>query len=90
MWKVDPVTGAAILTSRAIDDIAGVAFGEDAVWVTSFSRTSLVRLNPETGDVEARIAIGGPSEDVAVHGGLGSGRGARRPRGRAIREALFP
>ena len=70
VWKVDPVTGAAILAARAVHDIAGVAFGEDAVWVTSFSRTNLVRLDPETGDVEARIAIGGPAEDIAVHGGL--------------------
>jgi hypothetical protein len=70
VWKVDPVTGAAILGSRLIGDVVGVAFGRDAVWVTSFSEPELVWLDPATGDVEARIPIGGPALDVVVAGGL--------------------
>ncbi|HEX6725060.1 MAG TPA: BTAD domain-containing putative transcriptional regulator [Gaiella sp.] len=70
VWKVDPVTGVPILGSRLIGDVAGVAFGLDAVWVTSFSKPELVRLDPATGDVEARIPIGGPALDVVVAGGL--------------------
>jgi DNA-binding SARP family transcriptional activator len=70
VWKVDPVTGVPILGSRLIEGVAGVAFGADAVWVTSVSEPQLVRLDPDTGDVEARIPIGGTAEAVVVAGGL--------------------
>jgi DNA-binding SARP family transcriptional activator len=70
IWKVDPVTGGPILGSRVIGGIAGVAFGLDAVWATSVRKPQLVRLDPATGDVEARIPVGGPAWDVVVAGGL--------------------
>ena len=70
VWKVDPVTGATIRASRVIRDVAGVAFGLGAVWVTSSSEPQLERLDPATGDVMARIPIGGPAFDVVVAGGL--------------------
>jgi len=70
VWKVDPVTGVLIWGSRVIGDVAGVAFGQRAVWVTSSSEPQLERLDPATGDVEARIPIGGPALDVVVAGGL--------------------
>jgi hypothetical protein len=70
VWKVDPVTGVPVLGSRVIGDVAAVAFGLDAVWVTSSSEPQLERLDPATGDVEARIPIGGPAMDVVVAGGL--------------------
>ena len=70
LWKVDPVTGAPIWSVRVIRDVAGVAFGRGAVWVTSSSEPQLERLEPATGDVVARIPIGGPAMDVVVAGGL--------------------
>jgi DNA-binding SARP family transcriptional activator len=70
VWKVDPDTGAPILGSRLIADVAGVAYGAGAVWATSASQPQLVRLDPATGAVEARIPVGGPALDVVVAGGL--------------------
>ncbi len=70
LWKVDPVTSALFWGSRVIRDVAAVAFGLGAVWVTSSSEPQLERLDPATGDVEARIPIGGPAWDVVVAGGL--------------------
>jgi hypothetical protein len=70
VWKVDPITGVPIWASRVIRNVAGVAFGLGAVWVTSSSEPQLERLDPATGAVVARIPIGGPAWDVVVAGGL--------------------
>ena len=66
--KVDPVTAVrAVLAHDRSPDVSGVAFGEGSVWVTSSDRErALVRLNPETGDVEARIELDGPAGDLVV------------------------
>ena len=70
LWKVDPLTGTALVTSRPIAQIGGIAVGENAVWVTSYARDGLVRVSAETGEVETRIPTGGPAEDAVVHRGL--------------------
>jgi streptogramin lyase len=70
VWKLDPVTGSGLLTLRVVPDVSGVAFGEGSLWVTSFDRKELVRVNPVTGEVQARIALDGPAEDLVVHDGL--------------------
>jgi DNA-binding SARP family transcriptional activator/streptogramin lyase len=70
VWKLDPVTGSGLLTLRVVPDVSGVAFGEGSLWVTSFDRKELVRVNPATGEVQARVALHGPAEDVVVHDGL--------------------
>ena len=69
VWKVDPVTGDPILGSRLVGGVAGVGYGLGAVWVTSSRERQLVRLDPATGDVEAKIPVGGPAVDVVVAGG---------------------
>ena len=53
IWKLDPATGGTTRTSRAGADVGGIAVGDDAVWATSFVGTMLVRLDTETGEVEA-------------------------------------
>jgi DNA-binding SARP family transcriptional activator/streptogramin lyase len=70
VWKLDPVTGSGLLTLRVVPDVSGVAFGDGSLWVTSAGRKELVRVNPSTGEVQARIALDGPAEDIAVHDGL--------------------
>ncbi len=70
VWKVNAVTGSQIFSTPPLTDVSGIAYGEGAVWVTSWVDSEVARIDPQTGDVLARIPIGGPSEDVAVHDGL--------------------
>ena len=63
--RVDPAT------NRVVDRIplpspSGVAFGHGSVWVTSAGQGTLSRINPETGEVAARIEVGRGAVDVAV------------------------
>jgi branched-chain amino acid transport system substrate-binding protein len=46
--------------------VSAVAFGEGAVWVTNFVRDELVRVDPETSRVTARIALAGTPLSVAA------------------------
>lgn len=71
VWKVDAITGTPLTTSRPFpaSGVAAVAVGERAIWVTSFDG-ELARLDPRTGEVEAKISLGGPADDVVVHDGL--------------------
>jgi streptogramin lyase len=70
LWKVDQVTGTQLFTIRPASDVSAVAFGEGAAWATAFDDAVLVRIEPETGEIEAKIPIGGGAEDVVVHDGL--------------------
>jgi hypothetical protein len=70
LWKVDRVTGSALLSARAVVNSAGIAVGNGSAWVTSFQEPVLVRVDEQTGDVEATIPLGGPAEDVLFHEGL--------------------
>jgi DNA-binding SARP family transcriptional activator len=70
LWKVDQVTGSQLFTARPASDVAAIAFGERSVWITAFEDAALVRIDPEEGEIEARIPIGGAAEDVVVHDGL--------------------
>lgn len=70
LWKLDPVTGSTLLTSRAGGGVTAIALGFDGVWATSWQKRALVRIDPATGDVLATIPIAGSPEDVAVGGGL--------------------
>ena len=70
LWKLDPVTGSTLLTSRAGKGASAIAVGLGGVWIASSGDRALVRVDPPTGDVLATIPIGGSPEDVAVDGGL--------------------
>ena len=68
--KVDPVTASALFSLRPAPEVSGIAFGEGSVWVVSDTECALVRLNPETGDEEARIELHGTAGDLLVDSGL--------------------
>jgi DNA-binding SARP family transcriptional activator/streptogramin lyase len=68
--KVDPVTAAALFSLRPGSDVSSIAFGEGSVWVVSATERSLVRVNPETGEAEARIELQGEVVDLLVDDGL--------------------
>jgi outer membrane protein assembly factor BamB len=68
--KVDLVTAAALFSARPASDVTGIAFGEGSVWVSSDDERSLLRLNPDTGEVEARIELNGTAVDPLVDDGL--------------------
>jgi hypothetical protein len=70
VWKVDAVTGTPLLTTRPAADVSAVAFGEGAAWATSVGDAVLVRIEPQTGEVEEEIPIAGAAEDIVVHDGL--------------------
>jgi streptogramin lyase len=65
--KVDADTGASLSSFGAIKAVTGIAYGEGSVWLTNANTAELVRLNAETGVVEARIPMGGRGEDVVFH-----------------------
>jgi DNA-binding SARP family transcriptional activator len=69
-WKVDAVTGTPMFTARPAADVSAVAYGEGAAWATSIGDAVLVRIEPQTGEVEAEIPIAGAAEDAVVDQGL--------------------
>jgi DNA-binding SARP family transcriptional activator/streptogramin lyase len=69
LWKVDPVTGSSTLSVRIGAFPGSIAVGGGAVWVTLPEEGLLLRLDPETGDVQ-KIRIGGSPEDVVFDHGL--------------------
>ena len=68
--KVDSVTGVELVSSRPAGDILGIAYGDGSVWLGSFSDPEVLRVDPKTGAVEARIATGGSGLEAAFHDGL--------------------
>ena len=70
LWKVDPVTGATLLTANVGFPVEGIALGEDAVWVSVADSESLVRIDLGTGEELATIPIGGRVGEVVVEQGL--------------------
>ena len=75
LWKIHPVTGSTLLTSRAGHGSTAVALGSGAVWVASWSDRAIVRVDPATGDVLATIPVGGEPHDVVARRRAGLGRG---------------
>jgi YVTN family beta-propeller protein len=51
------------------DGPVDIAFGEDAVWVVSSLDRRLTRIDPESGDVTARIDVGNEPQRVAAGAG---------------------
>ncbi len=70
LWKIDPVRGSTLLTSRAGHGSTAVALGSGAVWVASWTDRAIVRVDPATGDVLATIPVGGEPHDVVARDGL--------------------
>ena len=68
--KLDADTGASLSFTGAIEEVTGIAAGEGSVWLTNANDPEVVRLNAETGAVEARIPLGGFGEDLVLRRGL--------------------
>jgi DNA-binding SARP family transcriptional activator len=68
--KLDADTGASLSSSGAIKAVTGIAYGKGSVWLTHASRAELVRVDADTGVVEARIAMGGYGADLVFDRGL--------------------
>ena len=68
--KLDPDTGASLSTSARVELVTGIAFGEGSLWLTNADTAEVVRLDPETGAVQATIPMGGRGDDVVVDRGL--------------------
>ena len=68
--KLQPDTGASLSSSAEIRGVTGIAFGEGSVWLTNSLTSDVVRVDPETGAIDARIPLGGQGEDLVVHRGL--------------------
>ncbi len=70
LWKLDPATATSLLSVRPIAGYTSVAYGEGAVWVTSYQEGAVARVDPRTGGVLATIPVGGRASDVVFHDGL--------------------
>jgi YVTN family beta-propeller protein len=71
VWRLDPVTARVTQTTK-LGKVVGypptldIAFGEGALWVSSFDAGTVTRLDPATGNVVATIRIGGHPSGIAV------------------------
>ncbi len=68
--KLNPDTGASLSTSAQVKLVTGIAYGEGSLWLTNGDTAEVVRLDPETGTVEATIPTGGRGDDLVVDRGL--------------------
>ncbi len=68
--KLDADTGASLFSSGAVEGVTGIGYGEGSVWLTHNSRADLVRLDADTGVVEARIPLGSYGADLVFARGL--------------------
>jgi len=76
LMRIDPATNDVVEWTTGIETPGWIAIGEDAVWVSLFAEHGLqageddptvVRIDPETGEIVASIATGGSLQD---EGGL--------------------
>jgi streptogramin lyase len=73
LWGVDPVTGQVVVTTRVAEDLRGggrVVVDRGAVWVAASAGGALLRADPRTGRVVARL-VGACGGGVVVVGGVG-------------------
>jgi streptogramin lyase/predicted Ser/Thr protein kinase len=61
--------GAVTVTPIRVDSPAGVALGAGGVWVTSYERDRVSRIDSESGEVGRPIAVGDGPESVVVGDG---------------------
>jgi DNA-binding SARP family transcriptional activator len=68
--ELNPDTGSSLSSSAQVKLVTGIAYGEGSLWLTNGDTADVVRLDPETGAVEATIPLGGRGEDLVVDQGL--------------------
>ena len=69
--RIDPATNRTVAEIYVAPGSFAVAFGEDAVWVTSSEQSVVTRVNPYTNVVEQTIRVGPTPRFLAVGEGLG-------------------
>jgi len=68
--RIDPRTRRLAPGGAAVTGVAGLATGEGAVWATSTTAGTLVRIDPRTGRADGKpMVVGRGPTDVAVGGG---------------------
>src|SRR5215207_6096744 len=65
MLRVDPRTNR-VVDRIPVDSPSGLAFGHGSVWVTSAGYGTVSRIDPETGEVTAKIDVGRGAVDIAA------------------------
>jgi DNA-binding beta-propeller fold protein YncE len=65
MLRVDPRTNR-VVDRIPVDSPSGLAFGHGSVWVTSAAYGTVSRIDPQTGEVVAKIEVGRGAVDIAV------------------------
>ena len=68
--ELNPDTGGSLSSSAQVKLVTGIAYGEGSLWLTNGDTADVVRLDPETGAVEATIPLGGRGDDLVVDHGL--------------------
>jgi DNA-binding SARP family transcriptional activator len=70
LWKIDPITGATLLTGHLSNGTVALALGAGSLWAASADDNSLERVDRATGAVRATIPIDGQPEDLVVRDGI--------------------
>jgi YVTN family beta-propeller protein len=76
--RIDPATNAVVETIPFEVGITGIAAGEGALWVCSFWNDTVWRLDPQTGETVAEIALGDPQSLAAGDGAVWVNRPATK------------
>ena len=67
--RFDPATNAVVAEIYVASGSYGLAFGEDAVWVTSTEHSTVARVDPRTNLVVETIPVGKSPRFIAAGGG---------------------
>lgn len=68
LFRFDVRAGQWEQPIRLSSGLAGVAYGDGAVWVADKADNLVYRVDPQTGSVTAKIAVGDGPEAIAVEG----------------------
>src|SRR5207237_3304687 len=68
--RIDPATNAVVDTITRVGDILWMAAGEGALWVPSPSTNEVLRLDPATHAITARIPVPTPGAIAVEHGAV--------------------
>jgi DNA-binding beta-propeller fold protein YncE len=65
VFRIDPRTNR-VVDRIPVDPPTGLAFGHGSVWATSISYGTVSRIDPQTGEVVAKIKVGRGAADIAA------------------------
>jgi virginiamycin B lyase len=70
--RIDPKTNQAVQVVMVSEPCSGLAVGFGSLWVPSCGDKTIVRLNQETGALQATIAAGPADDEGGISAGAGS------------------